>query len=246
MLSHPTLQRQAILPAQPAPGIQDHRGGGFWHGAVIFIDGLLQSYYDIFEFTRDPDCLLRLGVSTASERTVLTDGTVVEAGEPIGTLHLWNEHLPPYGLSAGPDIAWATEMRRRLIESLRFLADHVEADPLWHEVKAFRGEAAFSSRLGPSQLQRVARRHGFDCIARESSSVRALRGLGICICTYGLAWAFNPAAISRQRFFRPYHELWISRGTLQTLYGVPRRLAAPRQADPAQRGPGSEPQRQAS
>jgi hypothetical protein len=209
----------AIFHGRAARSVPTSPGAGFWHGAVIFIDGLLQSYYDIFEYTDDAACVLRLGLGSAGERTELVDGTVIEPGEPIGTLHLWNEHLPAYGGSGGPDIAWATEMRRRVISSLGALADFVETDPLWRGIGGFRGEAAFSSRLGPSQLQRVARRHGFDCIDREASGGRALRGLGICLCTYGLARAFNPAALARQRFFRSYHELWISRRRLLSQYG---------------------------
>src|SRR5262249_46525945 len=105
-----------------------------------------------------------------------------EDGDPIGTLHLWNEHLPRYNPGAGPDLAWAADIRRRLVESLQSLAQHAGTDPFWHDIKAFRGEAAFSSRLGTLQLNRVARRHGFECIVRGFSSGRPLRDLGN-VCT---------------------------------------------------------------
>jgi hypothetical protein len=94
-------------------------------------------------------------------------------------------------------------------------------DLLWHDVQAFRGEVVFSSPLGVLQLERVTRRHGFECIARGFSSGRPLRDLGNCIYAYGLARAFNPGAASRQRFFRRYDELSISQHTLRTLYGGP-------------------------
>ena len=145
----------------------------------------------------------------------------MERGSKIGTLHFWNEHLPKYNPAAGPDLSWTAEIRRRLVESLQSPAHHVGTDPLWHDVQAFRGEVVFSSRLGVLQLERVTRRHGFECIAREYSSGRPLRDLGNCIYAYGLARAFNPGAGVRQRFFRRYDELWISQHTLRALYGEP-------------------------
>jgi hypothetical protein len=91
------------------------------------------------------------------------DGTAIEDGEPIGILHLWNEHLPRYSPAAGPELAWAAEIRRRLVASLQSLAQHVDTDPSWRDVRAFRGEVAFSSRRAVLQLDRVARRYGFEC-----------------------------------------------------------------------------------
>jgi len=202
--------------------------GNFWNEIVAQLDNLLRFYYAISEFSGDPDCILRIGRGIASGRILLMDGTVIEDGDPIGTLHLWNEHLPRYNPGAGPDLAWAADIRRRLVESLQSLAQHAGTDPFWHDIKAFRGEAAFSSRLGTLQLNRVARRHGLECIVRGFSSGRPLRDLGNCMYAYGLARAFNPGAASRQRFFRRYGELWISQHTLLTLYGGPNPSRLPR------------------
>jgi len=198
--------------------------GYFWNDIIAQLDNLLRSYYAISEFSDDPYCILRIGRGVASDRILLIDGTAIEEGDPIGTLHLWNEQLPRYNPATGPELAWAAEIRRRLVESLQRLARHVAKDPLWRDVRAFRGEVAFSSSLGVLQLNRVARRHGFECIARGLSNGRPLRDLSNCIYAYGLARVFNPGAASRQRFFRRYDELWISRYKLLTLYGGPKSL----------------------
>jgi hypothetical protein len=194
-------------------------GSDFWNIIIALLDTLLRSYYAVYEFSDDPNCLLRIGQGVANDRLTLMDGTEIAVGDPIGTLHLWNEHLPRYCPLAGPELSWAAEIRRRLVTSLRTLAHHVDTDPLWRGVRGFRSEVAFSSRLGVSQLDRVARRHGFEWIAPGCSSRWSLHDLGNSIHAYGLARAFNPEAAVRQRFFRRYSELWISRRALLMRYG---------------------------
>src|ERR1700759_1585764 len=67
-----------------------------WAGSVAWADGILRSYYGIYEFTDDPDCVLRVGLGQARAPVLLSDGTDLQLGELVGTLHFWNEHLPRY------------------------------------------------------------------------------------------------------------------------------------------------------
>src|SRR5215472_13478242 len=90
----------------------------FWAGSIAWIDAVLRSYYGIYEFTDDPGCVLRAGFGRARAPVSLSDGTHIESGETIGTLHFWNEHLPRYS-SKGPNLAWACAMRDRVMYSLR-------------------------------------------------------------------------------------------------------------------------------
>src|SRR5260370_40664511 len=89
----------------------------------------------------------------------MSDGTRIREGELIGELHLWNEHIPRYS-EHGPDLGWAADMRRRILLSLRLLAQHVERHPAWQHLPAFRADATLSSRLGAIQIPRLALRHG--------------------------------------------------------------------------------------
>ena len=84
----------------------------FWGVLVRSLDRALRSCYAITEFTDDPKCVLRLGHSTARHQVVLSDGVTVHIGDPVGTVHLWNEHLPRFR-DRGPDIGWAVEIRHR-------------------------------------------------------------------------------------------------------------------------------------
>ena len=93
-----------------------------WAGSVSWVDALIRFYYGIYEFTDDPHCVLRVGLDQARAPVALSDGTRIEFGEPIGTLHFWNEHLPRYS-HQGPDLGWACTVRDRVIDSLRALSD---------------------------------------------------------------------------------------------------------------------------
>src|ERR1700681_4445282 len=60
-------------------------------GAVRQLDAALRRRQGIIEFTRDPQCILRLSAHRAEADVLLRDRRV-QRGEPIGEIHLWNEH----------------------------------------------------------------------------------------------------------------------------------------------------------
>jgi len=93
--------------------------------AIKGLDLILRLCYGIREYSRDPDCILRLGFSRSRRDLVLADGTRVTKGELVGDLHLWNERLPvmPPG---GPGLRWAVEFQRKARRSLELLADLLE------------------------------------------------------------------------------------------------------------------------
>jgi hypothetical protein len=188
-----------------------------WTGSISIVDAVLRSYYRIREFTDDPNCVLRVGLSEARSPVLLSDGTQIRVGEPIGTFHFWNEHLPAYPAS-GPNLAWACKMRDRVVGSLRAFDDYIDSDPVWQDVQAICAETALPTRLGASQIGRVFRRYGFELIPTNPSLGARLHGFGECFVLWGLTRAFNPAALPRQPFLRDRHELWISRSTLRRCY----------------------------
>ncbi|MGH7099264.1 MAG: YkoP family protein [Stellaceae bacterium] len=184
-----------------------------WAGSVGIVDALLRTWYGVYEFTDDPLCVFRIGVSRARAAISLSDGTAIAADEVIGTLHFWNEHLPRYPAS-GPDLRWACTMRDQVAHSQCLLAAHIEKDPAWHEVKAFHGEGMFfSGRLGMPQVERVCMRFGYEQVPGEP--VPSLRRRVHMFCEnftlWGITRAFQPAALPRRPFLRPRQELWLSR-----------------------------------
>jgi hypothetical protein len=188
-----------------------------WAGSVGWVDAILRSYYGIYEFTEDPACVFRVGLGHARYPVTLADGTRIEVGEIVGTLHFWNEQLPRYSRN-GPDLQWACAIRDQVRYSLHALAEYVESEAGWQEIRAIRGEAALSARLGMLQVRRVAERYGFERMPTHWSYLRRLHALGESVVLWGLTRAFNPAAAPRQPFLREHHDLWISRTTLRRLY----------------------------
>ncbi len=198
---------------------------GWWVLLIGSLDSVLRACHGIRDYTDDPACVFRLGLVAARDAMTLADGTAIAAGEPVGTLHLWNEHLPPY-TNGGPDLAWASHMRRRVFLSLQLLADAVECEPAWQHVQAFRGDATLSRRLGETQIRRVAERYGFERVATPLTLLGQLHLIGDSFNAWALTSAFNPAALERQGFLRGRCEVWMSRRVLLARYGRPARRAA--------------------
>jgi hypothetical protein len=150
-----------------------------WLALVGSVDAMLRSFYGIQEFSDDPHCVLRIGISPARMPVVMSDGTRICEGQLVGELHLWNEHIPRYS-GHGPDLGWAADMRRRVVQSLRLLAQHAEHHPAWQRLPAFRADATLSSRLGDIQIRRLALRHGFELVEPPPSRFRQRR-FGQCL-----------------------------------------------------------------
>ena len=93
----------------------------------------IRTCYGVYEFTDDPSCVLRVGLSPARATISLSDGTRIEMGQMVGTLHFWNEHLPRYTIR-GPDLRWACVVRNRVLHSFHALALYVESEPAWRQI----------------------------------------------------------------------------------------------------------------
>jgi hypothetical protein len=187
-----------------------------WVGSVSWCDAILRACYGVHEFTDDPSCVFRIGLSKTRAALSLSDGTHIDTGEVVGTLHFWNEHLPRYN-GDGPNLSWARAMRDQVANSLRALARYVESDRSWRDVQAFRAEAALTSRRS-GELHRVIKRYGFEQVASDRSLLRRAHDIGDDFLLWGLTRAFNPAALLRLPFLRDHRDLWISRASLLRTY----------------------------
>lgn len=183
-----------------------------WVSLVGHADSLLRRYYGVFEFTDNPECVLRLEACRAHADLRLSDGTRVAAGEKLGGLHFWNEHVPPFP-AAGPDLRWAKAMQHCIGVSMAELARFIGQSPEWQDVKVFGGGAPFCGRLCAMRIRRVSARYGFDLVEHAGDAV-PWHGLGRNILQWALERAFNPVASRRHSFARERHELWISRDRL--------------------------------
>jgi len=196
------------------------RPNGILARIVRRLDAHLRRKQGIFEFWDDAECMLRLSVAPAEVGLVLSDGTRVEAGEPVGILHFWNEHLPviPAG---GPDLRWAIAMQKAMSLSLRQLAEAMERDPRLRGLTAFGGNAVLVSRNGSGHVARLARRFGFEWIMPQQKPTfwRRFHDFWENFLLLALQWTFNPVTLRGKGFFRPRQPLWISRRSLRRMDG---------------------------
>lgn len=183
--------------------------------AVRRLDAHLRHKQGIFEFSRDPHCLLRISLEPAEIDMEFADGTRVRAGEPVGVIHLWNEHLLPIP-PGGADLRWAMAMRRLMQFTLRELARTAATDPRLADARAFGGTALFASRGGPAQVAKMASRFGFEWMpeTRKPSTLRTIHDFFQNFLVFGLEWAFNPSSLRGKGFIRPRESLYMSRRTL--------------------------------
>ena len=100
--------------------------------AIGEVDGYLSARAGVRPFCERAECLFRLAIAPAPISLRLVDGCRIQPGDPIGEIHLWNEHIPAVPRN-GPDLAWARQMSRLVKGSLVLLADAVETQPAWRD-----------------------------------------------------------------------------------------------------------------
>ncbi len=195
-----------------------HRIELFLHGrldrAVLAVDRSLRRAKGIFEFCDDDECILRIALIPSECRILLPDGAAVLPRDPIIDLHFWNERLPNLR-RAGSSLAWGVMFRTRMRASLRLLAAYLETSPELGEVKACRARTAFFRHR---HIRNVARRLGFVEAVPEGSLSDQVHEFLETFLIFGLAWVFNPEALSGKARLPRRDYLWMSRGELFRRY----------------------------
>lgn len=185
---------------------------------VVAFDRRQRRRLHIWEFSDDPDCILRVGIARARIGAELADGTVVRPGDRIGVIHLWNERVPRIPAD-GPDVAWATALSRLVVHSFRLLARYMLATSDLDDIQAFGGEFGFV--YTPVAI-RLLRRLGIEVF-----EPRPPHGLWewivdtvMRIWPWLLRRVFNPASLhGRTLADMRRRPVWITRRTILRLYG---------------------------
>jgi ceramide glucosyltransferase len=188
--------------------------------AIRYLDATLRRRQGIFEFCQDARCVLRVNVGVAETELEFSDGSIVHAGDPVGILHLWNEHLPLVGRK-GPDLHWGVALTQAIHHSMAELAGAAARDPRLRGLRAFGGMGMFISRKGDANVARMAGRFGFEWFpeSRRRGIGKRIHEFGENILIVGLQWVFNPGGLRGKPFSRPREPLWISRQTLMKKRG---------------------------
>lgn len=191
--------------------------GGRWTVLVDGLDTVLRRFHQVHEFSDAQDCMFRIALGRAREGVRLADGTSIRPGDPLGTLHCWNERLR--FSPAGPDLHWAKSMHRRVRRSLEILSLHIEQDPSWAQVQAFRGETVLPEQISEhQQLERIVGHYGFELGRRLGSSRSRLACLPENMLRWGFVRAYNPGALARHSILQGRQQLWLTRKALRRLH----------------------------
>ncbi len=175
---------------------------------VRTFDHWLSKQYGIFAFDESPDCILHVQVSQAPHRLEFPDCTLVEAGQPVLLLHLWNEHLPPMP-PEDSGLGWANRTSRLFINSLGSLARRCGRDPRLAGARAVGGVSALFSPHGRSSGVRWIERLGFVVVPYH----RPLGRFGEFwenLYSWWLLEAYNPGSMRQRSLLSLWRaEIWM-------------------------------------
>jgi hypothetical protein len=174
--------------------------------AIRLFDRLLRRILGVFEFCADPACLFRVRVAPVPHAIPLAGGTI-PAGVPMLELHLWNEHVPQMP-PEGPDLAWAVQMRRMLVATLRALAGQIPTDPRLAGVQVVGGVSVLVSRGGAGAAKLVTGL-GFSVYPYHNPLGR-FGEFWENFYTWGLMWAFNEVSLRHRPLLQLHRaEAWM-------------------------------------
>jgi len=187
---------------------------------VRALDAFLCRRYGVFEYSDDPECILRLQVGQAIHLISLPD-IDLQPGQPVLMFHLWNEKLPQIP-AEGANLAWGKTAQRKFLHSLKDAAQFLERSTHLQSIRAIGGITSLfppDERAGGNKL---FRRLGFTVLPYKS-------GLGKFgefwenFYSWMLLWTYNPASLrsggSHRLFVMRRSEIWISRERLLDRFG---------------------------
>jgi hypothetical protein len=160
---------------------------------VAAFDKWQRERLEIWEFSTDPECILRTGVSTTRVGAELSDGTTVYPGDTVGLIHFWNERVPPIP-PGGPDVGWAREFMRKLDYSFHLLAQHVVENPKLSGVDAFGGQLPLPFTPASVRLMERLGLEVFDPLEPQGF-VDWMIDLGTRTWTWLMRYTFNPESV---------------------------------------------------
>jgi len=185
--------------------------------SIQALDRMLRRYHGVFEFTDDPECIIRIAWRTAGRGFTLRRGGRVEPADTVVELHLWNEQLPPIS-DDGVDMAWGAAVDRQARRSLNLLAAYLATRP---DIVAVHGDTAFGCQMGEPQRARLAARYGFEIVDGRPGLRRRLQYLCDDFMVWFLTRTFNPHTLKGKPFHRPRYDIWMSRDELDRRWGKP-------------------------
>ncbi len=186
-------------------------GFGYWLSlpfrfGVRLIEFIVRKSLKIYEFTDDPDCILRIQLTT-SPRSVDFGSWRISKGDPVLGIHAWNERLPKIP-AEGATLQWAIKLRRQTIYSFRKITEELRKGGKYSQIRAVYGESTIFSFSGHTGGLKMMQRLGFTILPYESPSGK-FGEFWANLFSWWLMWAYNDVSLD-SRVFRQTErtEVW--------------------------------------
>jgi hypothetical protein len=219
-------------PVSSAPQARCNARTRSWLGVAIeALDWRLRYRLGVSEYTRSPDCILRMQIIRNADDLRLIDGTCLRPGDRIIDLHIWNQQVPLMP-GAGATLGWARRMNEGFTRSLHELAHHLAARTDVDDIVAVRAVAALGPDARGGKISRILSRFGFEIVVQQEarSATQQIRRFGENILISLMVLAYNPIALRPDTLTRGRVYGYLSRRMLDQRYGAagekgPRHLA---------------------
>jgi hypothetical protein len=201
--------------------------GSMLSAAIYSLDARLRQRDQVYEYTSNPDCMLRIQRASAACDVTLPDGNVLREGDPIIELHFWNEQFPKMP-DGRPTVAWAKQARRAFQISLQELAIHLSENRELDDVRALVGAWRTGTFGQGKKLLDLTAAEGFHHIEEgPMAPVGAFRRLGENILFLFLVLAANPSSARFSLLLCDRTLIYISREELLRLHLPEDRISEP-------------------
>jgi hypothetical protein len=185
--------------------------------AVRLIDQLIRVTEGVDEFSRDPECILRIQLKHATH-AIKIGSEMILMGEPVLALHAWNEHMPKLP-AEGADLEWALQLRRQTIHSFRQVAGVMAHDSRYSQVQAVCGESALFSFTDHTGGTRMMEHLGFTVLPYHRPAGR-FGEFWENLFSWWLMWTYNNTSLHSRELWRLQRtEIWMTADEFIRRYG---------------------------
>jgi hypothetical protein len=185
---------------------------------VRLIDNLVRASLGVYEFTNDPECILRIQLVRAPHTINIGSDRILK-GEPVLGIHAWNEHIPKLP-KEGANLEWALRIRRRVLYSLKELAKVMQQDSRYSKILAVCGGSALFSFTNHTGGVRMMQHLGFTVLPCDNSLGR-FGEFWENLFSWWLMWTYNEISLHNRKFSKLQRtEIWITTRDFLQRYGV--------------------------
>lgn len=180
-------------------------------------DALLRRKDGIFEYNTAPECIFRANICRNPEFYLGPRVSRMHGPGKVLQLHFRSENIPPLP-AGGPSIAYARQLNRIALASLKMLADYLLQNDAMKDVVLIGG---ITNMLFAGNVQagsRIFTRLGVN-MARHDSPENAFKRFLNDLYAWMLMWAFNPRILrARKPLENEWFSYWITREELVARY----------------------------